>query len=180
MSVPVTWIEIVDTSVKIGLGALISGVSAYLINRQSHEKNIEKEYFSKRTLILEGVTIEIEEMTHVMLKYWSFILDWSRNKEKGQSNTQEKSDTIKLLRAELFSHFKGITVSEGKLLLIGCKEQQESLRSYGEFISEFYRYASRNNDEMESAKLESWRETLLVARQSLYSQLNFAYKNAKI
>ena len=177
---PLTWIEIADTSIKIGLGALISGVSAYLISRQSHQKNIEKEYFTKRTLILEGVAVEIEEMTHVMLKYWSFILDWSRNKENGKPNTQERSETIKALRAELFSHFKGMTVSEGKLLLIGCKEQQESLRNYGEFISEFYRYASRNNDEMESAKLESWRETLLVARQNLYSQLNSAYKSAKI
>jgi hypothetical protein len=80
----------------------------------------------------------------------------------------------------VFSLFKGLSSAEGRLLLLGCKEQQISLREYGEQISEFYRYASRNNDEIDSSTLENWRVKLLASREDLYASLSKAYKNAKI
>ncbi|MCS6101293.1 hypothetical protein [Shewanella baltica] len=177
---PTTWIEIADTTVKIGLGAIISGASAYMLARHNHSKSIEKEYLLKHREVMELVTLDIEEMTHVLLKYWSFILDWERNKEKGIKNSEEKSEQITNLRSEVFSLFKGLSSAEGRLLLLGCKEQQSSLRAYGEKISEFYRYASRNNDEMDCAILEEWRIKLLSEREGLYSSLSKAYKKAKI
>lgn len=176
---PTTWIEIADTTVKIGLGAIISGASAYMLARHNYSKSIEKEYLLKHREVMESVTIDIEEMTHTLLKYWSFILDWARNKEKGIKNSDEKSDQITDLRAEVFSLFKGISSAEGRLLLLGCKEQQSILRAYGETISEFYRYASRNNDDMDYVTLEKWRVTLLSERERLYSSLCKAYKNTK-
>lgn len=177
---PTTWIEIADTAIKIGLGALISGASAYFLARHNNTKSLEKEYLLKHRVMLEQVTLDTEEMTHALLKYWSFILEWSRNKEKGLKNTSEKSEKIRDLRSEVFHLFKGLTNSEGRLLLLDCKEQQIKLREYGEKISEFYRYASRNNDDLESEVLEAWRIKLLDSRESLYELLNKAYKNVKI
>ena len=177
---PTTWIEIADTTVKIGLGAIISGASAYMLARHNHSKAIEKEYLLKHRDVMESLTLDIEEMTHALLKYWSFILDWARNKEKGINNSEEKSDQIRGFRSEVFSLFKGLSSAEGRLLLLDCKEQQQCLREYGEKISEFYRYASRNNDEMECASLEEWRVKLLASRERLYASLSKAYKNAKI
>jgi len=178
--VPTTLIEIADTAIKIGLGALITGLSAYLLARHNNTKSLEKEYLLKHRLMLEQVTLDTEEMTHALLKYWSFILEWSRNKENGIKNTPEKSEKISEYRSEVFHLFKGLTNSEGRLLLLGCKEQQIKLREYGEKISEFYRYASRNNDDLESETLETWRVKLLGSRENLYELLNKAYKNVKI
>lgn len=87
---PTTWIEIADTAIKIGLGAAISGVSAFLINRQSHNKSLEKENFSRNKETLESVTLSIEELTHALLKYWSYILEWAKNNEKGVQASKEK------------------------------------------------------------------------------------------
>ena len=151
-----------------------------MLARHNHSKSIEKEYLTKHREILESVTIDVEEMTHILLKYWSFILDWSRNKEKKLKNSEEKAEQIKNLRSEVFSLFKGLSSAEGRLLLLGCKKQQISLREYGEQISEFYRYASRNNDEIDSSTLENWRVKLLASREDLYASLSEAYKNAKI
>lgn len=116
---PATWLEIADTTVKIGLGALISGASAYFLARHNHSSSIEKEYISKHRAVLEQV-------------------------------------------------------------LIGCDDQQKRLREYGERITEFYQYASRNNDQMQSSEIERWRVDLLDSRQKLYSSLSVAYKRAKI
>lgn len=176
---PTTWIEITDTAIKIGLGAAISGVSAFLINRQSHNKSLEKENFSRNKETLESVTLSIEELTHALLKYWSYILEWAKNNEKGVQASKEKTDSITELRGDVFNLFKGLTNSEGRLLLMGCVEQQKKLREYGALISEFYRYASRNNEEMQSSELEVWRTKILEARERLYSSLNKSYRAVK-
>ena len=173
---PTTWIEIADTAIKIGLGAAISGVSAFLINRQTHNKNLEKENYSRNKETLESVTLSIEELTHALLKYWSYILEWAKNNEKGVQASKEKTDSIIELRGDVFNLFKGLTNSEGRLLLIGCVEQQKKLREYGSLISEFYRYASRNNEKMQSSEIEVWRTNILEAREQLYSSLNKSYR----
>ncbi|CAH0260760.1 hypothetical protein SRABI70_03206 [Pseudomonas sp. Bi70] len=176
---PTTWIEIADTAIKIGLGAAISGASAFLINRQSHNKSLEKENYSRNKETLESVALSIEELTHALLKYWSYILDWAKNNEKGVQASKEKIDSITELRGDVFNLFKGLTNSEGRLLLIGCVEQQKKLREYGSLISEFYRYASRNNEQMQSSELEVWRAKILEAREQLYSSLNKSYRAVK-
>src|SRR5690554_3023007 len=178
-TVPTTWIEIADTAIKIGLGAAISGASAFLINRQSHNKSLEKENYSRNKETLESVALSIEELTHALLKYWSYILDWAKNNEKGVQASKEKTDSITELRGDVFNLFKGLTNSEGRLLLIGCVEQQKKLREYGTLISEFYRYASRNNEQMQSSELEAWRAKILEAREQLYSSLNKSYRAVK-
>lgn len=177
--VPTTWIEIADTAIKIGLGAAISGVSAFLISRQSHNKSIEKAHDSRNKETLESVTLSIEELTHALLKYWSYILEWAKKNEKGEKASKEKTELIIELRGEVFNLFKGLSNSEGRLLLIGCVEQQKKLREYGVLISEFYRYASRNNEEMQSSELEDWRREILETREQLYSSLNKSYRTVK-
>lgn len=177
---PTTWIEIADTAIKVGLGAALSGFSAFLINRHNHLKNLEKENCSRNKEVLESVTLNIEEMTHALLKYWSFILDWARNNEKEVSSSKEKIDSIIEFRGDVFHLFKGLTNSEGRLLLIGCVEQQVKLREYGMLITEFYRYASRNNQDMKSSELEEWRCKILQARENLYASLNKSYSAVKI
>jgi len=177
--VPTTWIEIADTAIKIGLGAAISGVSAFLINRQTHKKTLEKENYSRNKETLESVTLSIEELTHALLKYWSYILEWAKNNEKGVQASKEKTDSIIELRGDVFNLFKGLTNSEGRLFLIGCVEQQKKLREYGTLISEFYHYASRNNEKMQSSELNAWRTKILEAREQLYSSLNKSYRAVK-
>jgi len=177
--VPTTWIEIADTAIKIGLGAALSGISTLIINHQSHNKNLEKENNTRNKETLESVTLSIEELTHALLKYWSYILEWAKNNEKGVRASKEKTESITELRGEVFNLFKGLTNSEGRLLLIGCVEQQKKLREYGTLISEFYRYASRNNEDMQSSELEAWRNKILEAREQLYSSLNKSYRAVK-
>ncbi|WP_312377120.1 hypothetical protein [Pseudomonas oryzihabitans] len=176
---PTTWIEIVDTTVKIGLGAVVTGIATLVNNKLSHAKSVEKDSLQRSIAVLESVTLSIEEMTHTLLKHWSFIIDVARNSEKGVEASEERLRHIAGLRSEVYHLFKGFTNGEGRLLLIGCVDQQKKLREYGSIISEYHRYTSPNNAPASSAELEAWRNKILDARGQLYVALNKAYQCEK-
>ncbi|PYC18757.1 hypothetical protein DMX02_18025 [Pseudomonas jessenii] len=161
---------------KIGLGALVTGVATLVNNRLSHTSSIEKDSLQRSVAALENITLSIEEMTHTLLKHWSFVIDVTRNSEKGVEPSEERVKHIAELRTEVYHLFKGLTNSEGRLLLIGCVDQQKKLREYGTLISEYHRYTTPNNAQMTSAELENWRARILEVREHLYTALNKAYK----
>lgn len=174
---PTTWLEIVDTAVKIGLGALVTGVATHLNNGRSHARTVEKERHAKNVEMLESVVLSIEEATHVLLKHWAHITDWARIKERGDAPSAEKVKLIGEYRLELFNLFKGLTNSEGRLLLMGHATQQLLLREYGQVISDYYRFAHVSNDQVTVAELDGWRKKIIDSRLDLYSTLNTAYRN---
>jgi hypothetical protein len=177
--VPTTWIEIVDTAVKIGLGAAVTGVATLLNNKLSHAKSAEKDNLQRNVAVLESVTLSIEEMTHALLKHWSFVVDLARNNEKGVEASEKRLKHISELRSEVYHLFKGLTNSEGRLLLVGCVAQQKKLRDYGNVIAEYNRYTSPSNANMTSVELETWRAKIIDAREQLYTALNKAYRGEK-
>jgi phosphopantetheine adenylyltransferase len=71
-------IDVLDTAVKIGLGALISGISTYWITRQKDKSDSVKEYERRHRTILEQVAEETEQVNHVYLKYWALVVEWLR------------------------------------------------------------------------------------------------------
>jgi hypothetical protein len=60
-----TWIEVADTAIKIGLGAVVSGVGAYVLAQLSHKNSISKEVVSRKIAILE----EVNELASVYFYY---------------------------------------------------------------------------------------------------------------
>jgi hypothetical protein len=176
LAVPTTWLEIVDTAVKIGLGAVVTGIATHVNNGRSHAKTVEKERHAKNVEMLESVTFSIEEATHLLLKHWAHIIDWARIKDRGDAPSEEKVKLIGEYRLELFTLFKGLTNSEGRLLLMGHNNQQQLLREYGQLISDYYRFAHVSNDQVTVAELDGWRKKIIDSRLKLYSALNTAYR----
>lgn len=103
---PTTWIEVADTGIKIGLGALLSGVAAISIGKLNHRNSLEKEYVLKHRLILESVTSEVEVVTTALLKYWSGITDWIKTKENGDEISDQKREFVSECRKVLFDRFE--------------------------------------------------------------------------
>ena len=55
------WIDIIDTAVKIGLGALISGIATYSVANLNHKKDLNKSLSNKKIEILEEISELAEE-----------------------------------------------------------------------------------------------------------------------
>ena len=166
-----TLLEILDTAVKIGLGALITGLIAYFIQRANIEATKNKENLIFNRELLSKISANIEELNHTVLKMWAIFEFETKQSEPDLS---ELSDRLKQLRKILFNDFNLLSQSEGLLLLHGYIEQQEKLRSYGELLGQFNSYTLFKNGSISAESTKEFKAKILEARKELYSSLNKA------
>ena len=68
-----TLLEILDTSIKIGLGALITGVIAYFNQKANISASMIKDNLQFNRNLLTSISADIEEINHLILKMWSIF-----------------------------------------------------------------------------------------------------------
>jgi len=72
-------IDIIDTAVKIGLGATISGMSAYYLSKLNFSRNNIKDKRDKTISLLEDIAFKIEASKHKLNEsskpYWHFYVE---------------------------------------------------------------------------------------------------------
>ncbi len=110
-----TSLEILDTAIKIGLGALITAIATY-INQKSNQKAIlNKEHIDSNRKVITQMSLDIEDITHSLLKLWS-IFDF--NTKDSNYIQKEVIDKLGNLREDIFRETKLLTKNEGILLLL--------------------------------------------------------------
>lgn len=166
-----TYIEILDTSIKIGLGALITGLIAYFNQKANILASVAKESLLYNRNLLTGISRDIEEINHLILKMWAIFEFESKKSHIDEEKTLEK---LSSLRKSLFNDFQLLSKSEGLLLLNGYIEQQEKLRSYGELLRNFNSYTLFRSESVNADITKEYRTKILEARKDLYSSLNKA------
>ncbi|WP_027710494.1 hypothetical protein [Zooshikella ganghwensis] len=106
-----TVIEVVDTAVKIGLGGLITLLGTILVTKLNHGHENSKDVRKRHFDALESVGSDIEEMTHVCLRYWALIIEWARNAAQDMDLTEKRKEELERTKEDLFNQFKSLTVA---------------------------------------------------------------------
>ena len=171
-----TLLEVVDSAVKIGLGAIIAGISALLLSRSQHHRDLKKAKVDREFEILKDVAEQTERFTQASLRYWSLASDFHRVKRSGKSLSDRKEKDLADSKAALYDIYHELTSSEAKLLLLGKRDAQTALRTYGEMVSSFRRSAVNDSQLMSDTEIEAWRENILRARERLLSELHSCYQ----
>jgi len=135
-----TWIEVVDSAVKIGLGALIAGVIAFLLSSTQHRNELKKAKIEREFEMLKEVAEKVENFNNIALRYWSLSSDWRRRLLL--DSTILPSSNLLDSQNDLYDSFSELTKAESLLLLFGYDEASVSLRSYGETIISFRKRVS--------------------------------------
>ena len=166
-----TYLEILDTSIKIGLGALITGVIAYFNQKANISASITKENLQFNRNLLTNISCDIEEINHLILKMWAIFEFEAKQIPFDKSKVFERLDS---LRTSLFNDFNLLSKNEGLLLLHGYSDQQEKLRAYGELLGKFNSYTCFRNGDVNSNTTAEYRIKILETRKDLYLSLNKA------
>ena len=64
-----TELDVLDTAVKIGLGAAIAGISSYLVARVDRRKVLDKETLDRQVQIVREVATKVDDFHSTMLDY---------------------------------------------------------------------------------------------------------------
>jgi len=134
------YLEIVDTAVKIGLGALISGVATYYVTKSKHTHEIEKEAKLRRSELLEEISVAIQSTANAITKAMHVA-----------TNATKQADDEKMLRlvseaVDVFLEaFKQLNSAEGRANLLGESELNSVLDRMREETLQLY-YEMRSDD----------------------------------
>ncbi len=66
-------LDIIDTAVKIGLGALISGIFSYLVAKHSYNKEIKRVYLEQRFKIIREIIKNFDTYLKVFSDYYALV-----------------------------------------------------------------------------------------------------------
>ena len=166
-----TLLEILDTSIKIGLGALITGFIAYFNQKANISASSAKENLLYNRNLLTNISKDVEEINHLILKMWAIFEFETKQTPINKSKTLSRLDP---LRNSLFNDFNLLSKNEGLLLLHSYSDQQEKLRIYGELLGKFNSYIFFRNGFVTLDTTTQFRIDILNARKELYSSLNKA------
>jgi hypothetical protein len=185
-----TWLEIIDTSIKIGLGALIGGVFSYLLNRQMYVHAVRKEVLLDNRHVLKDVSATFEGIharvialdLEVVREYDTYIREfekYSDTKESAKSNSKLKVpkkpdfhsrrlDATEKLILELYS-------LQGILLLYGYKKMSSVIYDYTSNVSAISPISRKESqaDIIEPLGIEKFNEL----RVEFYEAANYYLSN---
>ena len=168
------WIEVVDSAVKIGLGALIAGVITFLLSSTQHRNELKKAKVEREFEMLKTVAEKVENFNSITLNYWAFATDWRRRLVLDSS--LPKSNGLLDAQNKLFDSFSELTKAESLLLLFGYSNAQIKLREYGETVISFKKRVECVHIPFDPNDTTNYRKSMIDKRSELFILLNDIYK----
>jgi hypothetical protein len=170
-----TGIEVVDSAVKIGLGASIAGLASYFTTRTSLKRAANAEYTKRRRDLLEKVInllIDFDKIyRHQKALYDSFCISTSEC-ERGALREE-----FVALDEQLRVAFEKFADASGFLSIIGETAADRALDEYWDAANRWYE-TDLPTGEGADPTLELLRESVVSKRDTLMKQLATAYKMA--
>lgn len=174
-----TYLEVIDTAVKVGLGALISGASGYWMAKSKTHEDARRERLNRHHSLLETSAEQIENFSQVLMRYWALIVECVRTRDQGLMWTPDRFEELTKVKVEIVTAFCDLTSAESKFLLMGYGDAQQLLRHYGDLARRFRRSAWEGNKSLTELQLDEYRSQMLDAREKLFKELSNIYRKER-
>ena len=127
-----SYLEILDTAVKIGLGAAISGVAMYFITRSRGEHEIRKEVLGHKRNLIERITLAFQESANEITWVVHLTTRALDMEEEG------KCKILSQVQDRYLGVFQNMNTAEGLAYLLGDSDLNRLLKDYGDAVLELY------------------------------------------
>lgn len=167
-----TFIQLTDTSLKIGLGALIAALIAwFLLWRNAHlQSNSARE--NRRIQILEEVSAQVGTVTHIFAKYSSLVVESIQFGDRWPTARRQELEGI---NTELVHEFRKLADAEAKLLMLGEKNLERSLRLYGAKIAVYRKQVYVCRKDITPEQINLLKLGVTQVREQFYDMLSRKY-----
>ena len=127
-------IEVVDTTIKVGLGAVISGITTYVITKTTSSAERRKFMLEKKLEILEDCVAKVEPYKYSVQLYLSKI-DAALNKGLTSIDSEHfyEDNKISEVDAEFLVTVRDASLACSKLKMIGFGDVYSTVKKFVDF-----------------------------------------------
>jgi len=119
-------LELIDTTIKIGLGGLIGWVSSYTASKLKYEKEKEKYVLDKKTSIFESSVDELESYFDKLSRTFSILGKIQKStplsEDKNITLSEEDLSVLKERNSELVESWSSRRIAITRLTLLGAED----------------------------------------------------------
>jgi hypothetical protein len=176
-SVAMTWIEVVDSALKISLGAIVAGGFAYLNARLAHQRDDQARYAARRRDHLEKILELLTEIEHTYISQKGALERYRFFKDHAAAKAGAASQDFSQLDDKLYAEIAKFTRASSVLLMLGQKSANAMLLSYRDAIDEWYQYSILDLDGFPEARLNELSDKIRISRETALAALSESYKS---
>ena len=169
-------LEIIDTAVKIGLGALISGASAYFLSLSKYNKEKKKDKRDNTMKLIKEIALNIQGANHKLSEaahpFWNQAV--KREPDKFAETTRQ---SISLLMESLSL----INQADAIASLLNIKVLRAHLKTLSKSINDIYEITASVNlfaNENKINEINTKLENVNSFFEKCFDELGTSYKNA--
>lgn len=172
MAEEISVLQIIDSAVKIGLGALITAVSGYLVLKRTQRGQVAAEYREEKRRTISELTEAIGHISHRALDFWSYINDREINKARGIQVPKDVEEKLNNSQRQFHASFEKLTRIEGKYFVIAGEGEYQKLIEYGRLLARFHFEGAFGV----VADLSNWPDREKKLREALLASIKKVYE----
>lgn len=126
---PLTMMDVIDSAVKIGLGAAISAFASYKTNKSNHLNEKDKEVRAHKIKTIEMVAEKCERFINCYLNYRNRLAGILRKRSTDDEFLlpQPLIESLQEIDKELFSALESVNTARARLSLMRAARAQAEL-----------------------------------------------------
>lgn len=167
--------QLIDTSVKVSLGAIIAGMLFWLVHWRRQQHSDDQTTSNRRVQLLEQISADVGNVSHAFAKYSALVMESVRYGDRWPAGRKVELTQV---NKDLVEEFKKLADAQATLLMLGEKHMERTLRVYAARIVVFRKevYVGRQDISVEEiakvkAEINGLRETFYDILSRRYDRL---------
>ncbi len=163
----------IDTGIKVALGGGMAIAAAWVVTRR-HHKAQENEFQPRqhRVALLEAISSDVGQVNHSFAKYSALVIESTRFGKRWPAARKQELERV---NAELVRDFDKLAASEAKLLMLGEKTMEKTLRLYGAKIALFRKQVYVGRQDISEQEIAEIKQHIMELRERFYDLLSVRY-----
>ncbi len=173
-----TWIEVVDSAMKISLGAVVAGGFGYLNARLAQRKDDQARYATRRRDHLEKILELLTEVEHTYISQKGALERHRFYLTADLTKAAEASQAFAALDEKLYAEIAKFTRASTVLLLLGQKEADTKLLMYRDAVDEWYQSSILDLTSFPEGRFNQLRDKIKSSREAALAALSASYSSS--
>ncbi len=172
MSTDNIWL-VFDTSLNVLLGVGLTFCCLWAARTWRDHHNTDKGSGRRRRIgLMEEISSDVGHVNHSFAKYSALVIESTRF---GKRWPPARKQELERINSELVVEFKKLSASEAKLLMLGEKTMERTLRLYGAKIALFRKQVYIGRQDISEQEIAELKASIMILREQFYDLLSRRY-----